>query len=95
MDRSDVGLCNGTMGTVIGIIYSEGSGPSALPIAAIVQFDDSYIDLSIFEHISNCVPIKPVISTSDTLGSNYARQQLPLTLHYRGQPPYTNLKVSL
>ena len=79
---TDVGLCNGTMGTVIDIIYSEGSGPPALPIAAIVQFDDSYIGPSIFEHISNCVPIKPVISTSDTLGSNYERQQLPLTLSW-------------
>ena len=70
---TDVGLCNGTMGTVIDIIYSEGLGPPALPIAAIVQFDDSYIGPSIFEHISNCVPIKLVISTSDTLGSNYER----------------------
>ena len=79
---TDVGLCDGTMGTVIDIIYSEGSGPPALSIAAIVQFDDSNIGPSIFEHISNCVPIKPVISTSDTLGSNYERQQLPLTLFW-------------
>ena len=79
---TDVGLCNGTMGTVIDIIYSEGSGPPALPIAAIVQFHDTYIGPSIFEHISNCVPIKPVISTSDTLESNYERQQLPLTLSW-------------
>ena len=45
---TDVGLCDGTMGTVIDIIYSEGSGPPALPIAAIVQFDDSNIGPSIF-----------------------------------------------
>ena len=97
---TDVGRCNGTMGTVIDIIYSEGSGPPALPIAAIVHFDDGHIGPpalpiaaivhfddghigpSIFEHISSCVPIKSVISTSDTLGSNYERQQLPLTLSW-------------
>ena len=79
---TNVGLCNGTMGEVIDIIYDEQQSPPALPIAVVVNFDNTYIGPSIFSHIPNCVPIVPVTAISETLGSKYERQQLPWKLSW-------------
>ena len=77
---TDTGLRNGTMSTVKDLLYSNGTTPPSLPVAIVVQFDQTYIGPSICPDTPNCVPITPVISTSDTLGSAYERQQFPLRL---------------
>ena len=72
------GLCNGAMGTVHHIIFPENHTPSMLPIAIIVQFDDSdYIGPSFCKDLPNCVPIYPVTSFSS---NGLERQQFPLKL---------------
>ena len=77
---TDAGLCNGAIGTVKHIVYTNDGFPPGLPVAVIVQFDDSYIGPSISKDIPRRVPIIPVLSNSDTLGNAYERQQLPLRL---------------
>ena len=79
---AEAGLCNGSMGIVKHIIYKDGDSPPALPIAIVVQFDENYTGPSCCSDVPNCVPIPPVISTSDSLGSCYERQQFPLRLSW-------------
>lgn len=68
---TDVGLCNGSLGTVIDFIYSEGQQPPSLPISVLVQFDKEYKGPSISSRIPNLVPICPVTLHSDSLGSAF------------------------
>ena len=79
---TEVGLINGAMGPVKRIIYQLGHSHNSLPIAVITQFDDTYIGPSICSNIPNYVPIAPIINASDTLGSAYERQQIPLQLSW-------------
>ena len=51
-----------------------------MPVAVIVQFDENYIGPRVCKKIPRCVPITPVINTSDTLGFTYEREQLPVKL---------------
>lgn len=51
-----------------------------LPITVIVQFDK---DSSCLSDIPRRVPISPLINSSDTLGSFFERQQLPLKLSWK------------
>ena len=71
---TEAGLCNGAIGIVKDIVYMARCSPPALPVAVIVQFDDNYIGPSISEDLPRCVPIIPVTSNSETLGSAYERQ---------------------
>ena len=78
---TEVGLCNGAIGTVLDIIYAEGNSPPVLPIAIIVQFDEKdYSGPSFCANTPNCVPVYPVINCSSTYGANLERQQFPLKL---------------
>ena len=78
---TEVGLCNGAMGTVVDVIYAEGCTPPVLPIAIIVQFDKKdYSGPSFCDNIPNCVPLYPVTNSSDVLGTKFERQQFPLRL---------------
>ena len=79
---TEAGLCNGSMGIVKDIIYEDVDSPPALPIAIVVQFDENYTGPSCCSNVPNCVPIPPVISTSDSLRSCYERQQFPLRLSW-------------
>ena len=54
-----VGLCNGSMGKIVDVIYHPSHQPPGLPIAVTVQFDD-YIGPSISNEILSLVPIVPV-----------------------------------
>ena len=72
------GLCNGSTGTVIDIIYAPSHTPPSLPIAVIVRFDN-YIGPSLFNRES-CVSITPVTVGIKIDNSIHERQQLPLTL---------------
>ena len=77
---TEAGLCNGTMGTIKDIIFSENHTSPMLPIAIIVQFDSNYIGPSFCEDTPNCVPICPVTNSSTSLGNNLQRIQFPLKL---------------
>ena len=78
---TEVGLCNGALGTVRHVIYAEGHSPPVLPIAIIVQFDKKdYSGPSFCDSIANCVPIYPVTNCSDIYGEKLERQQFPLKL---------------
>ena len=79
---TEKGLCNGSMGIVKDIVYSEGDTPPLLPISVIVRFDTSYSGPSFLENESFCVPIVPVTNTSDVHGSTHERQQLPIRLSW-------------
>lgn len=71
---TEAGLCNGTMGTIKDIIFSENHTSPMLPI---VQFDSNYIGPSFREDTPNCVPICPVTNSSTSLGNNLQRIQFP------------------
>ena len=75
---ASVGLCNGSTGTIIDIIYAQNHAPPDLPIAVLVKFDD-YCGPS-FANMPSCVPIPPVTATVNIENSILERQQLPLTL---------------
>ncbi|CAB4000727.1 Hypothetical predicted protein, partial [Paramuricea clavata] len=75
---SMVGLCNGSTGTVVDIIFAESHNPPDLPIAVLVKFDN-YCGPS-FSNMPFCVPIPPVTATVCMGNSVHEKQQLPLTL---------------
>ena len=77
---TDVGLCNGALGTVLDFVYADGQQPPCLPICVLVQFDDEYKGPSVSSVFQRCVPICPITQVSESLGKNYERQQLPLKL---------------
>ena len=39
---TDVGLCNGALGSVIDFLYSKTQRPPCLPVCVLVQFDGEY-----------------------------------------------------
>ena len=76
----EVGLCNGTTGTVVSLLFRSQQPPPSLPIAAIVQFD-AYTG-PIFNSTPLYVPIPPVTFEWQSKNKQYSRQQLPLKLSY-------------
>ncbi|XP_068675421.1 ATP-dependent DNA helicase pif1-like [Montipora foliosa] len=74
-----VGLCNGSAGTVVDIIYKTSHQPPDLPIAVIIKFDD-YIGPSISNKIPSLVAIALVTISVYSGNSVHERQQLPLKL---------------
>ena len=77
---TDVGLCNGAIGTVLDFVYAKGQQPPCLPICVLVQFDEEYKGPSVSSTFQHCVPICPITQVSGSLGQRYERQQLPLRL---------------
>ena len=73
-----VGLCNGTTGIVVDIIYAANHQPPDLPIAVIVKFDN-YTGPSI-SAIPSCVPTPPITASVNACNSVHERQQIPLRL---------------
>ena len=72
------GLCNGSSGTVVDIIYETKHQPPLLPIAVVVQFD-KYSGPSM-TNMPCCVPIPPITAKVHHGNVVHERQQLPLTL---------------
>ena len=70
------------MGTVSDIVYKQGDHPPALPIAVIVQFDDTYTGPRFCSDLPKRVAIIPENNESDLHGSSHERQQLPLKLSW-------------
>ena len=76
-----VGLCNGTRGTVDNILYAEGQKPPSVPIAITVDFPD-YSGPSFFPNKPKCIPIPPIVHEWHDSLNTLSRQQLPLRLNY-------------
>ena len=66
---TDVGLCNGAIGTVLDFVYAEGQQPPCLPICVLVQFDEEYKGPSVSSTFQRCVPICPITQASRNLGN--------------------------
>lgn len=73
---TEVGLCNGALGTAHSIIFETES--YCFPVA-VVKFD-TYSGPAFVESVTTCVPSPLCCSTSDSLGSNCERTQFPLKL---------------
>jgi ATP-dependent DNA helicase PIF1 len=76
-----VGLCNGTRGTVDNLLYAEGQKPPSLPIAIIVDFPD-YSGPAFFSNKPKCIPIPPIVHEWHDGLRTLSRQQLSLRLNY-------------
>ena len=72
------GLCNGSTGTVVNIIYETNHQPPLLPIVVVVKFD-KYSGPSM-TNMPHCVPIPSITATVNIENTVHERQQLPLTL---------------
>ena len=76
------GLTNGSMGTVVGLLYgSEENFKSNVPTTVLVQFDN-YIGPSFLSHIERVVPIEPVTARWTKKSSSCSRTQVPLQLAF-------------
>lgn len=73
------GLCNGTVGTVVHVVYESG-GPPALPSFIVCRFP-SYSGPSLItgDHL---FPVKPVKRMFYRSGSSCSRTNIPLALAY-------------
>ena len=72
----DMGLVNGSMGSVVAICYDNGGCPPHLPIAVMVRFD-AYRGPTLSD---GTVPITPLRRTWSVSGVSCSRLQLPLKL---------------
>ena len=77
---TEVGLCNGALGTVLDFVYPHHQTPPTLPICVLVQFDEDYHGPTLSPRFPRCVPICPITQVSQNLSKKYERQQLPLKL---------------
>ena len=77
---TEIGLCDGPMGTVSDTAYKQGDHPSALTTAVIIKFDDIYTGPSFCSDLPKCVPIIPETSESDLHRTSHERQNSPLRL---------------
>lgn len=74
-----VGLCNGSTGKIVDIIYHPSHQLPDLPIAVTVQFDD-YNGPSLSHEIPSLVPIVPVTVSVPSTNLVHERQQIQLKL---------------
>ena len=79
---TEKGLCNGSMDTISDIIYERGDKPPALPVAIMIQFDNTYTGPSFCSDKARCVPIIAEANESDSYGALYERHQLPVKLSW-------------
>ena len=77
---SEVGLCNGALGTVLNFVYPRDQTLPKLPICVLVQFDDDYSGPTLSAGFPRCVLICPITQFSQNLAQKCERQQLPLKL---------------
>jgi ATP-dependent exoDNAse (exonuclease V) alpha subunit len=80
---TDIGLINGAYGTIVDIIYPKGLQPPSLPLAVIVQFDDTYTGPSFRSEFGDrLVPITPSQIQFTWQNVPCTRRQIPLTLAF-------------
>ena len=74
-----VGLCNGAMGTIEHILYTNGQHPPNLPLAVLVNFNH-YSGPQFLPTKPKCIPIPPIIFQWHNAGAaghtTLSRQQL-------------------
>jgi len=73
-----LGLVNGSLGTVIDLIYKENKGPPQVPLFVIVKFDG----FDGFESIDGNVPITVFQCIWYSNGKRCSRAQIPLSLSW-------------
>ncbi|CAB4005609.1 ATP-dependent DNA helicase PIF1-like [Paramuricea clavata] len=78
---AEVGLCNGSFGTIEQIWFAENMGPPNLPIAVLVHFH-SYTGPAFLDACSKCIPVPPKVFEWVADGKYLSRQQVPLRLRY-------------
>ena len=57
---TEVGLVNGSVGTIQGIMFEEGQGPPSLPIAVLVEFEGYNGPAIITAEGNKIVPMLPL-----------------------------------
>ena len=78
---TEVGLCNGSFGTIEQIWFGENMGPPNLPVAVLVHFP-SYTGLAFLGACPKCIPVPPKVFEWMADGKHLSRQQVPLRLRY-------------
>ena len=78
---AEVGLCNGSFGTIEQIWFAENMGPPNLPIAVLVHFH-RYTGPAFLDACSKCIPVPPKVFEWVADGKYLSRQQVPLRLRY-------------
>ncbi|XP_028414077.1 ATP-dependent DNA helicase PIF1-like [Dendronephthya gigantea] len=78
---AEVGLCNGSFGTIEQFWFAENMGPPNLPIAVLVHFP-AYSGPAFLQECSKCIPVPPRLFEWMADGKYLSRQQLPLRLRY-------------
>ena len=73
-----VGLCNGTTGTIDSLLYCQGHKLPHLPIAIMVNFPD-YRGLPFIQNKPKSIPMSPITHEWHNGFKTLSRQQLPLT----------------
>ena len=76
-----VGLCNGTRGTISDLLYAQGHKPPNLPIAILVNFPD-YSGPPFIVTRPKCIRIPPIVREWHNGLRTLSRQQIPLRLSY-------------
>ena len=77
---TEVGLVNGSMGTVCGIMFEENLRPPCLPIAVLVEFDNYTGPAIVNLKGKKVVPISPIRHTWDGKKGTCSRLQVPICL---------------
>jgi len=84
-----MGLCNGSTGTVVDLIYLPLQAPPDLPCCVIVDFGTSYTGPTLFHEQGRqgWVPIHPITASWTTVGTqgerlDHTRTQIPLRLSW-------------
>ena len=77
----EVGLCNGTPGTVFKILYPDDGAPPDLPIAVVINFH-TYTGPTFIPLMPTDVPVPPITFEWLHSGHHLSRQQLPIQLSY-------------
>jgi ATP-dependent DNA helicase PIF1 len=79
--QTEIGLVNGSMGTVRDIIFSEDQGPPCLPIAVLISFDNYKGPTISSLEGEKVVPITPIQRTwTGNSGVTCSRLQIPIRL---------------
>ena len=72
-----VGLCNGTKGTVESLLYAEGHKPPNLPTAILVNFPE-YTGPPFLQNKPKCIPIPSTVHEWYNGVNIISRQQFPV-----------------
>ncbi len=78
---TEVGLCNGSFGTIEQFWFAEYMGPPNLPVAVLVHFH-RYSGPAFLDACPKCIPVPPRVFEWMADGKHLSRQQVPLRLRY-------------